>query len=325
MPVHFVRGLLVADICYRMGARKRGRTALREAFRIGREQHYLDFAWWRSEIISRVCAHALDEEIEPDYARTLIRVRRLSPPEGRPVPQRWYRPLDVEILGPPSLQVDGEEVSLTPQLVKVVQALVCLADQRGWAPRDMVADRLWPGSEGDKAQQTLDTALHRLRRQLGTEGLVLSRPGRVGLDPGQCRVDYWELQALLDREPLTAADINPLMQAARVLNRLTDPDLFDLLPVDSMRQQVVTRVLLLLDHEQFNQARKGEWLENLAAHLPSSERVWQALITHYIEYGMEIDAAHAAERCRAALQRYLHAEPSPALKTLMAQIPANKN
>jgi len=325
MPVRFVRGLMVADICFRLGARGRGRTALREAFRIGREQQYLDFPWWRGQIISRVCAHALEEGIDPDYARTLIRVRRLTPPAGRPVPEGWYRPLEIEVLGPLCVMVDGKEVSLTPQLIKVVQALVCLADGRGWAPRDLIADTLWPGSEGDKAQQTLDTALHRLRRQLGTEGLVLSRPGRVALDPDQCRIDYRELQALLEKEPLAPADINALMQAAKLLDRLTDPVLFELLPVDTLRQQVVTRALQLLDHPDFRKTRRGEWLENLAAHVPSSERIWQALIAHYLDHGMEIDAAHAAERCRTALQRHLQAAPSPALQQLMAQIPANKN
>lgn len=85
LPKHrgmtFARGLAPAHISFKLGMRRRGRRALARALAIGARHRYLNFPWWRSEVMSRLCAQALDANIEPDYVRWLIARRRLRPPQ----------------------------------------------------------------------------------------------------------------------------------------------------------------------------------------------------------------------------------------------------
>jgi len=57
-----------------------------------------------------------------------------------------------------------------------------------------LASLVWPDSEGDTAQRSLDTALHRLRKLLGDDRTLLMENGQVTLNSALCVVDVWEFE-----------------------------------------------------------------------------------------------------------------------------------
>ncbi len=84
--------------------------------------------------------------------------------------------------------------------------LVALLAAQGENPVSLnqLADALWPDADGDAARNSLDNALHRLRKLLGGDDRVVLRQGTLALNPQRC----WTDVAVLDRH-LTALDQSP--------------------------------------------------------------------------------------------------------------------
>jgi len=67
---------------------------------------------------------------------------------------------------------------------------------------------LWPDVDGDAAQRSFDTTLHRLRKVLGDERVLQLNDGKLTLDGRYCWVDVWSFERLLGQvNRLLAADI----------------------------------------------------------------------------------------------------------------------
>ena len=56
---------------------------------------------------------------------------------------------------------------------------------------------LWPDVDGDKATRSFDTTLHRLRKILGDDRVLVLRDGKLSLDARYCWVDVWTFERLL--------------------------------------------------------------------------------------------------------------------------------
>ena len=316
-PVQFMRGLLQAQVAFKLGMHRRGLKALRHALEVGRAEHYVNYPWWRRDIMAELCAHALDAGIEPEYVQTLIRLRRLRPPADRSTEiSAWYWPLQIDVLGTPRIVLDGEPVNLGPRMQDLILALACLGDGRSWISREALADRLWPDSEGDRAQQTLDTAIHRLRKQLGSEPLIMTRPGLVALDDGLCQVDYWRLLRLLEKPHLAQEEVRFLLHLAHRLCTASSEEHHRFLPADSLRHRVTARILDAADAGDFPTGTINHWLETLVNLVPGNESAWQALIRHYAGQGMASAALDAQNRCTQSLREHAGSTPSLATRRL---------
>lgn len=57
-----------------------------------------------------------------------------------------------------------------------------------------LASLLWSDKEGDRAQQALETTLHRLRKYLGDDRYILMEDGRLTLNSALVWVDLWEFE-----------------------------------------------------------------------------------------------------------------------------------
>ena len=56
---------------------------------------------------------------------------------------------------------------------------------------------LWPDVDGDTAQRSFDTTLHRLRKMMGDDRVLTLKEGKVSLDGRYCWVDVWAFERLL--------------------------------------------------------------------------------------------------------------------------------
>ncbi len=319
LPVQFIRGLLTAHFSFRLGMERRASRALAQAFRIGREQHYLNFPWWRADLVAGLCARALDADVETAYALTLIRLRRLRPPDTLKRRERWYYPLQVNLLDGGDTSMDGRPLPLGRQPRALLLALCGLADRDGWVERERLMTLLWPGSATEQARRALDRGVYRLRRKLGTERLIRERSGALGLDPDFCRVDYWQLRQVLGRRVPEAADLALLADA---LERCATPgrrEAAELIPLDTLPGHIVDKALSVLQSGGVSEEEACAWLERLLQACPGSERLWQALVRRYVGRGMIEQAMGAWERCCEALRQEGMAQPSPALRVLIGQ------
>ncbi len=82
---------------------------------------------------------------------------------------------------------------------------------------------LWPDVDGDTAQRSFDTTLHRLRKILGDDRVLVLSDGKVSLDARYCWVDLWSFERLLGQSHrLMKSDIsgNQVYTLEQLNNRL---------------------------------------------------------------------------------------------------------
>jgi len=93
--------------------------------------------------------------------------------------------LQVRLLGRVAAERDGEHLSLSPPIGRL---LAVLALRPGPHDREAVAAQLWPGAGGSAARANLRTAVWALRKAIGDDALIASR-ATVGLRPEAVTVD----------------------------------------------------------------------------------------------------------------------------------------
>lgn len=102
-------------------------------------------------------------------------------------------PLDIRLLGPVVVLVDGRPLAVDTR--KATALLACLALEPGPHSRDVIAAMLWPESDDEHARSALRRTLSTLNRALGGRWLV-SRRDTVALPPGpQVIVDVTQFRA----------------------------------------------------------------------------------------------------------------------------------
>jgi two-component SAPR family response regulator len=80
---------------------------------------------------------------------------------------------------------------------------------------------LWPDVDGDTAQRSFDTTLHRLRKILGDRRVLMLKEGKLSLDGRYCWVDAWSFERLLGQSRrLLMSDVTG--KQVFTVNRLTE-------------------------------------------------------------------------------------------------------
>ena len=151
--------------------------------------------------LSVMCGAALQAGIQPDFVVEFITRIKLLPPALNKASDLWPWPVKLRTLGFFEIQHDGRPVRLSVKIPKkpleLLELLLCWG-HRG-ITKERAADLLWPEAEGDRALQTLDTTLHRLRRLIGDNQAIVLEGGRLSLSPQRCWVDAWYFEILLNQ------------------------------------------------------------------------------------------------------------------------------
>ena len=273
-------------------------------------------------------ARALDEKIEPEYVKGLIRKLTLTPldagnlrPWAASYTEGWPFPIKIHTLGrfdillhEEPLQFSGKEQKKPLEMLKTLIALGCVD-----VPAERLTDALWPNADGDLAHKSFETTLSRLRGLLGTPSCLLYRSGRVSLNPLCCWVDSSALERLLavlrsaPREEQAALHEKILclyqgefLGTDAALSRATIP-----------REKYKRGVLNIILAEGTDCERNKEWasaadyytrgiaIDNLA------EEFYLRLMICQREFGNYSGAARTYLECRNLLRSELGIAPSP--------------
>ena len=188
--------LALAQYALESGRPERCKCLLRSAFGLGRREGYASVPYFKTETLARLCALALDADVETDYARDLIRKHGLKPPHDAPPTERWPWPVKITTFGGLTLSVNDEPVHWPRKAqhkpFDLLRVLIAYGGHR--VPNHKLVDELWPDAEGDAAANALKTTLHRLRKLLGRDDAVQLREGQVSLNPAWVWVDRWALE-----------------------------------------------------------------------------------------------------------------------------------
>lgn len=281
--------------------------------------------------LARLCALALERDIEADAARTLIRRLRLAPPDSGV--SEWPRPIKVHTMGQFTVQKDGTPIEASRKAqrkpLELLKALIAFGGRDVSETR--LAEALWPDAEGDAALRALDTTLHRLRKLLGADEALLVRNGRLTLDPRYCWVDVWAFDRLVDQnrhgEPanrrfdLASAEKVLALYGGAFLSEETEA-----VWALSERERLRSRFLRYVEALGRHWEQTGQWERAVECYLSGlevdhlAEGLYQRLMTAYHRLGRRAEALGVYQRCRKTLSALLGVEPSERTEEICRKI-----
>lgn len=187
-----------ADLALQYGRVRPGLHALQRGLELGREYGYQHFLWWRPDVMARLCERALQEDLEPDYARDLVRKRALTL-ERPATSDAWPWRFRIYTLGNFRMQVNETPLAGTGKAqrrpIELLRLLVACGGEQVSEAR--LTDALWPRVDGDSAHRSFTSALHRLRKLLGEERAIKLHEGRLTLDRRYFWTDLWALEEVM--------------------------------------------------------------------------------------------------------------------------------
>jgi ATP/maltotriose-dependent transcriptional regulator MalT/DNA-binding SARP family transcriptional activator len=338
--LEFLGMMTYANAALEYGRTSAGLNALRYAMGLGREKGYSHYLWWQPRVMARLCLRALDEGIETEYARSLIRSRDLVPEEpplnvdGWPWAYRIYTMGQLQVLRNDVPHAASGKSQSRP--LELLQVLVAYGGRDVAVER--ITDALWPRIDSDYAHKSFTTTLHRLRKTLGEDRALILRDGRLGLDERFVWLDSSALEqacAEVDRFARAEVDGGVLDErtarslARRILDLYQGPFLGDRSEQPwalGARERLRTRFLRAIGALGNYFENNGQW--HRAADLyergldsdPLAESLYRHLMQCYEQQGRAAEAIEIFNRCRRVLKAELDVEPSEETRDLYTRL-----
>ncbi|MEN6623724.1 MAG: BTAD domain-containing putative transcriptional regulator [Smithella sp.] len=307
--------------------------ALRTAMTIGRQNNFTTMLYfWCPAVFSRLCALAIAEDIEVEYAKHLIRKLKLIPDASAMEMGNWPWPVEIHTLDRFALVKDGNTGAMSGKSQKkpllMLKAIIALGGEGGAEVRkERIIDALWPDAEGDAGETAFHTTISRLRQLVGDKAIVL-QGGKVSLNKLYCWVDLWAFERLFERmRPTDDKGQTSLMRS--IADKALDLYKGTFLPADanyfftiSSRErlrskyfQVIARVGSILEKEGNWQAAADYYSKGLIAN-PVAEEYYQGQMNCYIHLDRKAEAMITFQQCRNVLHTELGMGPSEKTKAL---------
>jgi DNA-binding SARP family transcriptional activator/ketosteroid isomerase-like protein len=258
---------------------------------------------------------------------------RVQPTAQQAIPAERARPYKISVLGAFGLEVHGEPFAFKGKAPRrpldLLKALIAFGGNQvqDW----VLADALWPDSDGSAAAQALATTLHRLRRILGNGELVIRQSGTLTLNRALCHIDLWELEDLLGRAPVLTEYLEPSPATNRDAEealKLYKPFLgreqtiWALECRHRLRRQVLTALRAwaaeCLLHQRFDRA--VPILEGALEIDGLAEDCYRSLMHCLVSMGRRAEALACYQLCRGTLRSTLSTDPSGETTALYRKI-----
>lgn len=288
-----------------------------------------------------LCAKALEAGIEVEYVRELVRCHQILLDPNNARLENWPWALKVRTLGHFELLKDDKTVSLSGKVQKPLELLKALIAFGGEnVPESRLSEALWPATDGDLAHRAFDTTLHRLRKLLANDQMLILKGGKLSLNPSFCWTDTKAFERFCSeidtRIKETAHQKDPVgMQ--QLFERAIGLYRGHFLPTDMgqpwatwMRENQRNRFSRMMlkaggyreEQNQWEKATEWYWqglqIDNLA------EPFYQRLMVCYEKQGQRSEAARVYQQCRSILADTMDLAPSPKTEEIFNGITQKK-
>lgn len=304
------------------GKRTIGVSLLRRVCTLNKKMGNVSLPYWKPSDMSRLCAYALDAEIETDHVKAYIRQRCLDVEDGVGLlSDQWPWPLKIYSLGRFQVLRQGEPILFSAKgqrkPVELLKALLAFGGRD--VSVEQLAEALWPEAEGDIARQAFDTTLHRLRKFLDYDKALVLQNGKLSLDARHCWVDAWALARAMSQlqDPQSSKNNYPAL-FDKVFAFYQGPFLHQEEYSWAMapRERLKSKFLRQLGDLCYRLEQSKLWdravdCYNKALEVdPLSEALYQKLMRCYQSQGRRAEALAVYQRCRKTFSTVLGLPPS---------------
>ena len=319
--------LTQAYFSFNQGKEDSGLRFLKMAFTLGKDQRLLNTFFDHPSVTAKLCARALEAEIEVEYVQEMIRKRNLIPGKGSLQLENWPWPLKIYTLGRFGILKEEKPIPFLRKgqgkPIFMLKTLIALGGRE--VKEEDLSDILWPEADGDAAHNSFETSLYRLRTLIGYPEALQFHDGRLTLDSRYCWVDAWAFERLLgevDGRGWTEASISLVQKAIGMYkgtflaNEIEHPWLISIREhFRSKFLRIVNRVAnYWLQTKQWGKAlecfQKGLEVDDLA------EEFCQGVMICYQNLGLKANALSQYNRFEKRIKAVLGIEPSPKTKAL---------
>lgn len=314
------------------GDRAGALEAMREGLSIGARHNYMNcHPWWLPAVMARVLVEALRSGIECDYARRLIRRRALAAPEE--AAEHWPWAVRIHALGVFRVEADDAGIAFEGKgQARPMELLKALVGFGGKGVRaEVLIEALWPEAEGDAGQRAWDVTLHRLRKLLGRNDLLLLGDGRLSLNHAFVWTDVRAFERFTLRLPRSADGELARALAAELLAHYPgefmaqEPERpWMRAPRDRLRRGFQRELLRLIGELQ----AVDRWEDALEAcqggieRDPLAEAFYQQAMCCLGNLGRTAEVARLYRRLRAEIAGAFGIEPSPHSRSIATELGA---
>jgi DNA-binding SARP family transcriptional activator len=311
------------------------RESLKQAFCLGRNQKYVFTPEHWVFMTGDLCVAALERGIEADYVAEVARKCNLVPNTPPLHLKNWPWPVKIHTLGRFGLMIDGKPLRFPKKAqrrpLEMLKLLIALGGRE--VEENQLSDFLWPDTDGDRAQQSFKTNLHRLRKLMVHPEALIRKGRKVTLNQDYCWVDIWHFERLVgetdrivkeEAEKSVSKDVI-IGHLQKVVDLYKGPFLNSEgtsawhTPTRERLRNKFVRSVLMLGHiyEQSGKMdkaldlyQKGIEIENLV------ERFYQRLMSCYYQLGQKADALFFYRQFKDTSVSLLGIGPSEETETL---------
>jgi LuxR family transcriptional regulator, maltose regulon positive regulatory protein len=300
--------LLDAWRAHRLRAEARCREALRRCLSMAEDERDRLRMRWYPKALEVLLPIAMDQGIEIDTARKLIRECRIDPPLH--ASDNWPWPLKVYTLGRFEIFVDEKPLEFGRKVPKRTLALLKAVIALGGSEvaEQKLIDCLWPEQDGDAAVESLAAALHRLRRLLGGNDLIRQIGGTLSLNEERVFVDARAFEAEAD-DPVRRG-----VALKRYRGGFLEGD--NETWATSPRERLRGKFVRAIENEGADLELSKLWPEAIELYLRGIETddliepFYRGLMRCYQKLGRDAEAASAFRRLRQILSVTLGTKPA---------------
>lgn len=239
-------------------------------------------------------------------------------------------PLKIYTLGQFTLLSGVQPIAFSRKVQKrpldLLKALIAAGGQR--VSTSTLTESLWPEAEGDAARVSFNSNLHRLRKLIGIDDMLILTEGRLSLDATRCWVDIWAFEELVNRIEHSAHHHRDLEHGELVseLLRLYTGHFIERDSQESWaiaaRDRFAAKFVRAVTTLGARLEARGQWgkaaeLYTRALELDNlSETLYRLLMISYRELGETAEALKVYRRCRDMLSIVLGLKPSAETETV---------
>jgi DNA-binding SARP family transcriptional activator len=327
--ITYTRLLYGARFAFELGEEEEGLALLRQGLAIGAQQGYVNMYRWHDRTMSRLCAKALEHDIETAYVKKLIRTRGLVPEDSV---EQWPYPIKLYTLGRFGIELDGKPLRFTGKVQK--KPLELLAALVSFGGREVseahLCEALWEDAEADAAHTACAMALHRLRKLLGDEEAVLLSDNRLSLNPGKFWVDAWAFERVAARIGKGAPTESDMQQGMELYQGTFLGEAASAPWALAAREKLRVKFMRFATHASrhcLRENRHEEALRLIDMGLeaePLAEELYRSRMQCEAASGRRAEALATYRRCETMLATVLGIEPSDETRMLYQALKENR-